>query len=58
MTEEEREEERQEILDRFGAGVGDLLKRVRMAREKQVQEKLRQIDNAPSAEPAHSAFEP
>ncbi|KAG6890583.1 hypothetical protein C0992_000401 [Termitomyces sp. T32_za158] len=35
MTEEEREQERQEILDRFGAGVGDLLKRVMRAREKQ-----------------------
>ncbi|KAG6909274.1 hypothetical protein DXG01_001218 [Tephrocybe rancida] len=37
MTEEEREQERQEILDRFGAGVGDLLKRVKLAREKQVK---------------------
>ncbi|KAG6829441.1 hypothetical protein H0H87_011396 [Tephrocybe sp. NHM501043] len=37
MTEEEREEERQEILNRFGAGVGDLLKRVKLAREKQTK---------------------
>lgn len=37
MTEEEREQERQEILDRFGAGVSDLLKRVRLAREKQAK---------------------
>lgn len=35
MTEEEREQERQEIMERFGAGVGDLLKRVRLARAKQ-----------------------
>jgi hypothetical protein len=32
MTEEEREEERREIIARFGAGVGDLLKRVQQAR--------------------------
>lgn len=35
MTEEEREEERREIIERFGANVGDLLKRARLAREKQ-----------------------
>lgn len=35
MTEEEREEERREIMERFGAGVGDLLKRVRNARTQQ-----------------------
>jgi RNA polymerase II-associated protein 1 len=32
MTEEEREAERQEIVARFGAGVGDLLKRVQLAK--------------------------
>lgn len=32
MTEGEREEERQEIIARFGVGVGDLLKRVQQAR--------------------------
>ena len=32
MTEEEREEEGREIIARFGAGVGDLLKRVQQAR--------------------------
>ncbi|KAG6866175.1 hypothetical protein C0991_007725 [Blastosporella zonata] len=37
MTEEERDQERQEILERFGAGVGDLLQRVKLAREKQAQ---------------------
>ncbi|KAF9464201.1 hypothetical protein BDZ94DRAFT_1308216 [Collybia nuda] len=37
MTEEEREEERRAIMDRFGAGVGDLLKRVKNARMKQAQ---------------------
>ena len=40
MTEEEREEERREILERFGANVGDLLKRARLAREKQRQGKV------------------
>ncbi|KJA17442.1 hypothetical protein HYPSUDRAFT_70687 [Hypholoma sublateritium FD-334 SS-4] len=35
MTEEEQEGERKEILERFGANVGDLLKRARLAREKQ-----------------------
>jgi hypothetical protein len=37
MTEEERKEERHEIMERFGVGVGDLLKRVREARAKQVE---------------------
>ena len=40
MTEEEREEERREILERFGENVGDLLKRARLAREKQRQGKV------------------
>jgi hypothetical protein len=35
MTEEEREEERKEIVARFGAGVGDLLKRVQQARDRE-----------------------
>ncbi|KAF8964260.1 hypothetical protein BDZ97DRAFT_925324 [Flammula alnicola] len=35
MSEEEREQERREILERFGANVGDLLKRARLARAKQ-----------------------
>lgn len=33
MTEEQREEEVQEILGRFGTSVGDVLKRARLARE-------------------------
>ena len=37
MTEEERERERQEILDRFGEGVGDLLRKVKLAREQQAK---------------------
>ncbi|KAG5654318.1 hypothetical protein H0H81_004737 [Sphagnurus paluster] len=37
MTEEQRAEERQEIIQRFGAGVGDLLKRVKLARERQAK---------------------
>ncbi|KAJ7919333.1 hypothetical protein B0H13DRAFT_1708973 [Mycena leptocephala] len=32
MTDEEREEERREILEKFGPGIGDLLKKVREAR--------------------------
>lgn len=39
MTEEQREEERKEILERFGAGIGDLLKKAREARERQMQNK-------------------
>jgi RNA polymerase II-associated protein 1 len=35
MSEEERERERQEIMEKFGPGVGDILKRVREARERQ-----------------------
>ncbi|KAJ7630335.1 hypothetical protein FB45DRAFT_915219 [Roridomyces roridus] len=34
MTEEEREEERRDILEKFGPGIGDLLQRVRDARSK------------------------
>ncbi|KAF8216352.1 hypothetical protein K438DRAFT_1797081 [Mycena galopus ATCC 62051] len=32
MTDEEREEEQREILERFGPGIGDILKKVREAR--------------------------
>ncbi|KAI0917629.1 hypothetical protein AcW1_007210 [Taiwanofungus camphoratus] len=35
MTEEEREQERREIFERFGSGVGDVLRRAREAREAQ-----------------------
>ncbi|KAF9522571.1 hypothetical protein CPB83DRAFT_822685 [Crepidotus variabilis] len=41
MTDEEREEERREILERFGEKIGDVLKRARMAREKQRQAGLK-----------------
>lgn len=34
MTDEEREAEKREILERFGADIGDVLKRARLAREK------------------------
>jgi len=34
MTEEEREQERKEIVERFGANVGDVLRRARLARDK------------------------
>ena len=33
MTEEQREEEIQQIVERFGTSVGDVLKRARLARE-------------------------
>lgn len=33
MTEEQREEEIQQILERFGSSVGDVLKKARLARE-------------------------
>lgn len=35
MTEEEREQERREIEEKFGKNIGDVLRRVRMARESQ-----------------------
>ncbi|KAJ7045065.1 hypothetical protein C8F04DRAFT_1067585 [Mycena alexandri] len=47
MTEEEREEERREILERFGPGIGDVLKKVRRARAA-----------APSLEVSNSASTP
>lgn len=34
MTEEQRQEEIRQILDRFGTSVGDVLKKARLAREK------------------------
>jgi hypothetical protein len=39
MTEEEREQERREIEERFGKNIGDVLRRVRMARESQEKRK-------------------
>jgi len=45
MTDEEREEERREIIARFGAGVGDLLKRVQKARAREADKR----DEAPIA---------
>lgn len=37
MSEEEREKERREIIERFGPGVGDILKRVRENRHRQME---------------------
>ncbi|KDR82536.1 hypothetical protein GALMADRAFT_112269 [Galerina marginata CBS 339.88] len=48
MTDEEREEERRQILDRFGAQVGDILKRARQARIKK-QEKAEENVTLPVA---------
>ncbi|KAH9480658.1 RNA polymerase II-associated protein 1 [Psilocybe cubensis] len=48
MTEEEREEERRQIIERFGANVGDILKRARLARtktsQKDASEKVPEIE--------------
>ncbi|KAF7319763.1 hypothetical protein MKEN_00758700 [Mycena kentingensis (nom. inval.)] len=37
MTEEEREQDRQEIFERFGPGIADVLRRAREAREKSIE---------------------
>ena len=37
MNDAEREEERHKILERFGTNIGDVLKRARLARERQKQ---------------------
>ena len=42
MSEEEREEQRRDIIARFGSGVGDLLKRVQQARAREAEK----TDNA------------
>ena len=39
MDDAEREEERRQILERFGTNIGDVLKRARLARERQRQGK-------------------
>jgi RNA polymerase II-associated protein 1 len=39
MAEEEREQERREIEERFGKNIGDVLRRARMARESQEKQK-------------------
>jgi hypothetical protein len=36
MTEEERDQERREIIEQFGVGIGDLLKKAREARERRL----------------------
>jgi hypothetical protein len=40
MTEEEREQERRDIEERFGKNVGDVLRRARMARESHGKQKI------------------
>jgi hypothetical protein len=39
MTEEEREQERREIEEKFGKNVGDVLRRARLAREAHQKQK-------------------
>jgi hypothetical protein len=50
MTEEERAQERREIEERFGKDIGDVLRRVRMAREakKNQQEPIPSPDRGPA----------
>ncbi len=51
MTEEEREQERREILEKFGTGIGGVLQRARAAREgkgKGREEVVAPIDAKPS----------
>lgn len=55
MTEEEREEERREIIEKFGAGVGDLLRRVREARERQAEK--HSSDESPATGARHGNSE-
>ena len=47
MTDEEREQERREVEERFGRNIGDILKKARVAREvKEVKETLRKNDSS------------
>ncbi|KDQ62123.1 hypothetical protein JAAARDRAFT_30030 [Jaapia argillacea MUCL 33604] len=48
MTDEEREQERQDILEKFGSGVGDILRKAREARER----KSRETEATPEAGPS------
>jgi RNA polymerase II-associated protein 1 len=62
MTEEEREESRREIEEKFGKNIGDVLKRVRMAREVNEMQKKAvaslELDLAHSPSNANSSTEP
>ena len=52
MTEEQREEERRQILERFGASIGNVLKRARIAREnKSVAGKTEETIDAEAEKP-------
>ena len=47
MTDEEREQERREVEERFGRNIGDILKKARVARKvKEVKEILRKNDSS------------
>jgi len=48
MEEDEREEERRQILERFGSNIGNVLRRARMAREEQ-KEKDQATTNLPTS---------
>lgn len=55
MTEEEREQERREIVERFGGNVGDVLKKAREARERKNQASTTVVNETrkPPAEDLH-----
>jgi RNA polymerase II-associated protein 1 len=40
MTEEERQRERQDIMDQLGAGIGDLMSKVKEARERRAESRV------------------
>jgi RNA polymerase II-associated protein 1 len=62
MTEEEREESRREIEEKFGKDIGDVLRRVRMAREANEMQKQTvaslELDLAYNPSGANSSVEP
>ncbi|KAJ6518694.1 hypothetical protein C8R45DRAFT_2812 [Mycena sanguinolenta] len=49
MTDEEREEEKREILERFGPGIGDILKKVREAKAAAVNAPMPSVLSSPSS---------
>jgi RNA polymerase II-associated protein 1 len=49
MTEEEREQERREIREKFGKNIGDVLRKARMAREAQTVASLQGDTNSPGS---------
>ncbi|KAF8904283.1 hypothetical protein CPB85DRAFT_1437950 [Mucidula mucida] len=50
MTDEERDKERQEIFERFGSDIGDILKKAKETREKK---RKRELDTLSNKDPLH-----